>query len=125
MERERDGAKGILTMLVCVCLVEGKSTIESESFKVTYKRSPLEGVTASAALTPVWQSIVRLTCECKRRRGLIDALPLAKSRLTCAYFSCLPIVDTSLSPDVLKRSKTHLWLCTGACDIESFGSLML
>lgn len=69
MERERDGAKGILTMLVCACLVEGKSTIESESFKVTYKRSPLEGVTASAALTPLWQSIVRLPCECKRRRG--------------------------------------------------------
>jgi hypothetical protein len=97
MERERDVAKGVLTMLVCVCLVEGKNTTESKSFKVTYKRSPLEGVTASAALTPVWQSIVRLTCECKRRQGLIDALPLAMSRLTCASFSCLPIGDTSLS----------------------------
>ena len=92
MERERDHVEGILTMLVCVCLVEGKSTIESESFKVTYKRSPLEGVTASAALTPVWQSIVRLTCECKRKRGLIDALPLAMSQLTWAPFTYLPFI---------------------------------
>lgn len=30
-EREEDGAEGILTMLVCVCLVERKSKIESLS----------------------------------------------------------------------------------------------
>lgn len=52
------------------------------SIKGTPKCSPLEDLTASAAPTPFWIPIVALTCECKRRRGLIDALPLAMKRLS-------------------------------------------
>jgi len=93
VEWNRNGAEGILTVLVCVCVVERKSTMESLSFMNTPKCSPLERVTASAtlALHRSGNSIVEYHVNNKRKRSLIDALSSPESQLACACFIYLRI----------------------------------